>query len=43
MTNKAPMTNAQRRARLVIGAWSFVGHWDLAIGASSPPIPGVCK
>src|SRR5204863_3347287 len=37
MTNKAAMTNAQRRRwrrlwDLVIGIWSFIGHWDLVIG-----------
>src|SRR3954465_14581631 len=34
MTNKAPMSNDQEHHRpwsLVIGHWSFVGHWDLVI------------
>jgi ferredoxin len=30
MTNQAPMTNDE----LVIGAWSFFGHWDLGFGHS---------
>jgi hypothetical protein len=34
MTNKAPMTNDQGDTvhALVIGHWSFVGHWDLDLG-----------
>jgi hypothetical protein len=37
MTNKAPIANDQLGARsiwsLVLGHWSFVGHWDLVIAA----------
>src|SRR5437868_11709522 len=32
MTNKIPMTNDQGKSKLVIGHWSFVGHWGLVIG-----------
>src|SRR5215212_416851 len=34
------MRNGQRRSALVLGAWAFVGHWDLGIGASrGRPVP----
>ena len=44
MTNECPMTNDQARVssgcdrhpswNLVIGTWSFVGHWSLVVGHS---------
>src|SRR4051794_4230454 len=54
MTNKAAMTNDQQQRQrpwsLVIGHWSFVGHWCLVIAALTgctstptlpPPAPGM--